>query len=411
LPFPEDRDQAAGALRLAVRHEAIDFAITLGENVDLDQRQNRLVRLTSQLLQVECVLFAFDHADNKFSAVAASDTLADSLAGLEVSVEPGLGGLFDPRNLREFDPGELLPYCTNPERLRRVLALGRSIAVPLSHRHEILGNLLMVTPGRARLYTPEEVALMRKLAQLGAISIHTALLYRNALRSTGRMETLLARMSQVRDHERKAFASLVHDDILQPMAGAVYALEALREAVEPDARHDFDHIVHLLRMSIEDARKVIWEIRPAVLDGLGLSEALGLLADRVAVEGSVKVATSLKDVDLLEEGISTAAYKIAREALLNTERHAHAKRISVKLGVEQTADGQEVVCTISDDGLGFDARQERSHGHYGLVMMEEQAKAAGGVLLVQSEPGKGTRVSFRAPLLHRHSEKEIEGLS
>jgi signal transduction histidine kinase len=205
-------------------------------------------------------------------------------------------------------------------------------------------------------------------------------------------------MWRAREQERKTFANMVHDGLLQSIVGGVYALEALRETVIEEGLADFDHVVHSLRLSVEDARRIIWELRPPVLDSLGLSESIGAIADRIAVESDTRVSVSVKGIEGLDEGTATAVYKIAREALLNAERHAQAMQIELQVVPTDVLGGPAVSLTVKDDGCGFNSGCERLAGHYGLFMMEEQAAAVGGVLRVASVVGTGTVVHLIAPL-------------
>ena len=125
------------------------------------------------------------------------------------------------------------------------------------------GVLLAVTPGRSEPYGRDELELLGDIAELGSLALFSARLYRNAMRGQGRLEAVLARMSQMREHERISFAAMVQDDILQSMVGALCAMEGLRDAVAKPALEDFDHVVRMLSISVEDAREVIWEARPA----------------------------------------------------------------------------------------------------------------------------------------------------
>jgi signal transduction histidine kinase len=386
------------------RRQAFAFAEALVENLDLDQRYVRLAERTATMLSpAGCVVFAYDPADHLLLFVAEAPSAIPSLSGMRLDLRDA-DRLGDLRQRLSADPADLVPYSSNQEQFRCALDTGYSVAVPMTHRHELIGMLLIVTPGRTSEYSADELDLLRDIAEVGSRAVFNARQYRNAMRGQGRLEALLTRLWEVREQERKAFASMVHDDILQAVVGTIYALDGLRDAVAESALDDYDYVLRALRMSVEDARKIIWELRPAVLDGLGLAEALGAIADRIAVEGKAAVTTSLKQLPGLGEALSTGIYKIGREALLNAERHANARRIDIALRVEHGPDGRQLLCSVTDDGCGYDADAERARGHYGLVMMEEQAVAIGGVLEVESRKGHGTRVSITVPVLDQFGE-------
>jgi signal transduction histidine kinase len=351
-----------------------EIACSFAESLDLDQTFWRVAQNSVLALgQGQCLLFEYDHGQNALSAVAASGTDVRAFVGRSVPFAfPG-----PPLELMRGAHGVDLASLADQEEdlgdLWGLLDSGTSLTLPLVLRNELVGAQVFIGQNREVPFSLAELALMTRLAKLAACAIHNARLFRNALRGQGRLEAMLTRMSRVHDRERQAFAGMVHDDILQPMVGAIYALEGLHEMVRDEAVEDFEHIVHMLRMSVEDARRMIWELRPAVLDGLGLPEALAVIADRIAVDRKIQMVTSLKDIEGLSERLSTAVYKIGREALLNAERHAHAAAISIWLS-ESDVEGASVVnLGIQDDGVGFDRDGDRPAGHYGLVMMEEQA--------------------------------------
>lgn len=368
-------------------------------SLDVDQTCWRIATETSQALKpAQCVLFEYDHAANVLVATASSGPSVQSLVGQRLSLGDQRIPIETIRRHEEISGDLLFLHEQDHVALRRLLSMGAVLAEPLAVRNELIGLLLLVSTGQTEPFDEDTAALAHELAELAALALHNARLYRNCLRTQGRLEGMLARMSQVREGERKAFAATVHDDVLQAVVGAVYALEALRDVVKDEGLADFDHVLHMLRLSVEDARHIIWELRPAVLDGLGLAEALAVIADRIAVDGTAKVSAQLKTIDEISESASTAVYKVGREALLNAERHAHARTIEIRLAEVDSAEGPLLNLTVKDDGVGFDAGLARPAGHYGLLMMEEQAAAVGGVLHLESGVGRGTTVQLILPV-------------
>jgi signal transduction histidine kinase len=148
-------------------------------------------------------------------------------------------------------------------------------------------------------------------------------------------------------------------------------------------------------------RALIFELRPESLEREGLASALHKQADAARARHGIAV-----HVDVLEEPeVSLAAeealYRITQEALQNVAKHARAQ--SVELALEQN--GSEVILRIRDDGRGFDA-QRSFPGHLGLHSMRERMAGVGGVLRIESSPGRGTAVEARLTLctetLHSH---------
>jgi len=272
-----------------------------------------------------------------------------------------------------------------------------SVLVPLFAQQELVGSLLVYASGRRRRYSPLEIAELRSVGEQAAIAIHNARLYRDLADSQASVEALLTRLTRIREQERQALARVVHDDIVQSIVGALYRLDDVRDTVPTGQADEFDQAVAVLRQSVDDARRVIWELRPPAIDGLGLPAALRSLAAR-AGHGQAAVSVSIAEIAGLSDAVTTGLYKIAREALLNSLHHASARRIDITL-VDVASPGRTTArLLVEDDGVGFVAGGPPDGGHYGTVMMEEQATLIGATMSIDTEPGCGTRVEVVVPL-------------
>ena len=184
---------------------------------------------------------------------------------------------------------------------------------------------------------------------------------------------------------------------MQSIVGAIYRFDDVRDAVAGGQADDFDQAVAVLRQSVDDARRVIWELRTAAIDGLGLPAALRSLADRAGRRPGAGRACRSKAIAGLSDAVTTGLYKIAREALLNALHHADARRIDITLVDVAPGRRRSARLLVEDDGIGFvDGRPDG--GHYGTVMMEEQATLIGAAMSIDTEPGRGTRVEVVVPL-------------
>jgi len=143
-----------------------------------------------------------------------------------------------------------------------------------------------------------------------------------------------------------------------------------------------------------DVRTLMNELRPTVLDDLGLAETLAeyvaTLADVVPLRASVHIDPELRDWRSEQD---TMLFRVVQEAVLNVRKHAQASHLDISLSRE----GASVVLRVGDDGVGFDPARVPA-GHYGLLTMRERAETlAGGALQVESKPGSGTVVTVRVP--------------
>ncbi|GAT83645.1 histidine kinase [Streptomyces sp. F-3] len=202
--------------------------------------------------------------------------------------------------------------------------------------------------------------------------------------------------------ERRRLAAEIHDTLAQGLTGIIAQLQAVASA--PDtatAREHVDRALDLARHSLGEARRSVHNLAPVALADGGLPQALEKTVTEWGERTGIQARfTTTGTVEPLHDEVAATLLRIAQEALSNTARHARATRVGVTLSYI----GDEVTLDIRDDGCGFDplALPARSRtGGFGLDGMRARAERIAGFLDVESEPGHGTAVSARVPLV-RH---------
>ena len=209
---------------------------------------------------------------------------------------------------------------------------------------------------------------------------------------------LMHRLIGTREKERARIARDLHDQLGAPLDALRLTLEQLRERSTAD-RPAGDGLSQALQQTQALAGKVdflAWELRPVLLDEVGLADALPRFArDWSAYYGiAADVRTTAAAASRVSRDVQVTFYRIAQEALDNIARHAHATRAEVVLEVR---DGS-LELVVKDDGVGFEATTKDGAQGIGLPGMRERASLVGAALDVESAPGRGTRVSLRYPL-------------
>ncbi|HEX9124482.1 MAG TPA: PAS domain-containing protein [Actinomycetota bacterium] len=206
--------------------------------------------------------------------------------------------------------------------------------------------------------------------------------------------SLLARLEEAQEEERRRIAADLHDDSIQVISAADLQLQALLGAADdPDLRRGIGEVHETLKLAVDRLRHLLFELRPVTLDQEGLAAALRAYLEDLRFP----VAWTL-DVELTEEpppDLGAIVFRIAQEAVTNAGKHADAGRLEVRLAGPDGGIGLRV----ADDGRGFDPGdpEHPTPGHIGLPTMVERAELAGGWCRVTSTPGTGTVVEAWIP--------------
>lgn len=210
----------------------------------------------------------------------------------------------------------------------------------------------------------------------------------------------LRRMNETLEEQIRRIAHAVHDEAGQILVYVHLALADLARGAAPGQQESFDRINDLLKQVEAQLRQYSHELRPPVLDDLGLVPAVRFLADSVSKRAALPVRVVAENVPRLVSAAEIALYRVIQEALNNAVKHAKANSVLVLLRADHSA----LYCTIEDDGAGFDPAAAQAPGSrkgLGLIGMQERVKALGGNLQITSSYGSGTRVLLQLPISAR----------
>lgn len=216
-------------------------------------------------------------------------------------------------------------------------------------------------------------------------------------------QQLLRKVISAQEDERKRVARELHDETSQTLAalgiGVDVALATCGGAADDATHQRLAEVRRLVDRMHHELHRLIVNLRPSVLDDLGLAAAIAWFAERQLAHSGVAVRCELGDLDLrLPSEIETAIFRAVQESIVNIARHANAESVLIQGSV---ADGRLVV-EIEDDGDGFDpqriVRSPESLRGVGLLGMRERIEILGGSLEIESDPGGGTRVVMRVPV-------------
>jgi signal transduction histidine kinase len=259
---------------------------------------------------------------------------------------------------------------------------------------------------RPRAFTAHDLNVVEAIAGVLADAIkrrHVEDMLRRARdherRLRERLEAHARLVVEAQEAERRRIARELHDEIGQTLTGLKLTLEQLERSPPEEVCLGLSRARGLVAELMSRVDILSLDLRPAMLDDLGLLPALLWLVGRYYAQTGVRVTVEHEGLDRkLEPDVETAAYRIVQEALTNVARHAETGRASVRC----TAGDDAFLIEVRDEGAGFDSGAASAGTlKFGLVGMEERARLVGGKLTVTSEPGKGTAVVASLPIRRR----------
>lgn len=281
------------------------------------------------------------------------------------------------------------------------------LGVPVRVGERRFGNLYVTEKDGGGLFDEEDERLVVTLAAFAAAAIESALLVsteRELAAAHERSETqqdVLARVIDAQEAERARVARDLHDQIGQSLTSVLLGLRLVDGSLSTDdpdihdARTHTDEVRALVAHALDEVRQLAFDLRPTVLDDVGLVAALRRLGKDLSERSGVHVdlaVVGLDDESRLQPAIETVVYRVVQESLTNVTRHAGATHAAVEI----TVDSRGVRATIVDDGVGFEVGSGTLRS-LGLAGMTERASLVDGQLDIASTPGAGTTVLLEVP--------------
>jgi len=259
----------------------------------------------------------------------------------------------------------------------------RTVALPLLTGGQMRGVYVLRLPDDP---APSEEEFLTLCASLVAMGLKLASEMDRLRGREAQRSTLMHQLLFTQEEERRRVGRELHDEVGSQLTGALLALQITEKRPEylGEARK-------AVVQALEEVRRLSRELRPAVLDDLGLTKALERYLNEYQRRTGLRVEAEI-ECPQLRESQQIALFRVIQEALTNAARHAKAQRVYVGL----SAWDRRVRGLIADDGQGFDPVHTPTS--IGIVGMRERIEQLGGSLSVESAPGQGTRLSFVVPV-------------
>ncbi|SRR5579883_336315 len=342
-------------------------------------------------------------SEGRLAPLALQLTLAPVGALVMLALCPLVGFPFAAAGPGRFSPRSWLRYFKTSEARFQLLLLSIGPLLPLAAKLDDLEAEVAWALFLVPLFAIYYLALVSLRFQRQTEELRASLqALRQARRRQAELQDYAALVMRAQEDERRRLARELHDDTAQALIALSRGLEALADARsagrdQADDVRWVEDLRELADRSLESVRRACRDLRPSILDDLGLAAALDWLAEGTTQRGlrcSLRVEGKAFPVPGEAELVF---FRIAQEALANAWRHAHASRAEVLLVYEQ----ERLRLRVQDDGRAFDlaeAEQRRVSGGLGLLGMRERAALVGAELVITTAPGQGTAVEVRLAL-------------
>jgi len=274
------------------------------------------------------------------------------------------------------------------------------VRVPFRWSGALLGTMCL--GGRTpRSFSPEETDLLVSVSNQIAVAVQNARLYNELQRKERMRGELLEKVISAQEEERKRIARELHDQTSQALAALAMAVEtaSAQAAAGDDVSASLARMRPLAVETLEEIHRLIFDLRPTLLDDLGLIAALRWYAESRLAEVGVKVRVEIAGQERrLPPQIETALFRVVQEAVNNVVNHSGAQNFTITLVLRSNF----LSLVMADDGWGFDlaelSRSQDGKRGLGLMGMRERVELLGGSFAIYSELGGGTKITVEVPL-------------
>lgn len=347
----------------------------------LDRSHRQLLRRNAELSALNAVAVTVSGSLHLREILQGALTKVVELMRLRAGwVHLDEGGALVLASATGLAPGEELPEA--------------DAVVPLRAQERVLG-VMQVVAGEGRALDRDDVDLLQAIGHQVALAVENARLYQEVQRKEAIRGQLVEKLITAQEEERRRLSRELHDEVGQSLTALIMNVAGAEASVPADLddlRRQLGEIRGMLCATLEEIRRLMVNLRPTLLDDLGLIPALQWLAGThlrpAGVEYRLDVVGGRRR---LAPHVETALFRVVQEAVTNIIRHSGARQATLRLEFRPAS----LAVEVADDGRGFDPGRTRRG--LGLLGMEERVTLLGGCWRLETSPGAGTRIAFEIP--------------
>jgi signal transduction histidine kinase len=274
-------------------------------------------------------------------------------------------------------------------------AVDELLHLPLSYQSELIGELVLAPRGPGESFTPADRVLLSDLARQAGVAAHAVRLTTDLQRLAGELQQSRTELVTTREEERRRLRRDLHDGLGSALTSVTFQLDAACNLLDRDPQAVRTLLMELkgqMQTSIADIRRLVYNLRPPILDEWGLVAALREQVAQYQLNQVQVTVDAPGSLPALPAAVEVAAYRIALEALANVIRHAGASSCAIRLDVTD----EVLVVEIQDNGSGLPLHYQSG---VGISAMRERTAELGGSCVIGNVATGGTRVYARLPLV------------
>jgi PAS domain S-box-containing protein len=270
------------------------------------------------------------------------------------------------------------------------------IVYPLMQSGQVIGAFSLYFHDAVSL-TGDVIQLLGSLVEDISFTLDFKAEIRQREQAQNELRELSVFLQSALENERKRIARELHDELGQTMTALHFDLKWLQEYIgtqEHEVMNRLRAMQDMLGRTVDTVRRISEDLRPGMLDDLGLTAAIEHHAAKFEAQTGIVCGLEMSHADYdLDEPVATALFRIVQESLTNVARHSGASRVTIHLKeLGDKIPGNKILLVIQDDGCGLPARQPSGKKTYGLLGMRERIKMLGGTLDMFNEAGAGARI-------------------
>ena len=384
----------------------VEVASQINSHLELDTVLRTICEITNRTLKASGTAVLLRHPQKdvfRNMAATSNDPALMRYNGSRFEIPAEVFNLMLSRStpvyvIHDIQAYEDQPYFEDYQKMNiRTLA-----AAALFRDSRLVGILVSVFSDQPKTLLEDETALIKGLADQASSAIENAELFEQVRAGRERQRNLTKNLVNIQETERRRIARELHDHLGQGLTGLQFMLETAKNQVPGPQRSSLEQIQEAVSEIIRDVQEMSLNLRPSILDDMGLVPTLLWHIDRYTRQTGIHVNFRYDEFSRhIPLEIGTAAYRIIQEALTNAARHAQVREVLVGMVVQEETLWVEVL----DNGKGFDTKAEPDRPSSGLSGMRERAELVGGYLLVESFLNQGTQIIAALPLTDHPLER------